>query len=78
MSSLSENFSMNFRRAREKAQISQKALANQLDISLSYVSMLERGKRNPPLETIEQVAKALKIDPIDLLKAPKGRQAKAA
>jgi transcriptional regulator with XRE-family HTH domain len=60
-------FASNVRRIRTKKQLSQKALADKVGISVSYVSMLERGQRSPPLETIEKVAKALSVPPASLL-----------
>ena len=55
------------RRLRAKKKLSQKALADKVGISVSYVSMLERGQRSPPLETIERMAKALGVTPAALL-----------
>lgn len=60
-------FAGNVRRLRAKKHLSQKALADKVGISVSYVSMLERGQRSPPLETIEKVAKALAVAPAALL-----------
>ena len=60
-------FADNIHRIRLKKQLSQKALARRVGISVSYVSMLERGQRSPPLETIEKVAKALGVTPASLL-----------
>ena len=60
-------FASNVRRLREKKKLSQKALADKVGISVSYVSMLERGQRSPPLETIEKMAKALGVPPAALL-----------
>jgi transcriptional regulator with XRE-family HTH domain len=60
-------FAGNVRRLRAKKRLSQKALADKVGISVSYVSMLERGQRSPPLETIEKVAKALSVPPASLL-----------
>jgi transcriptional regulator with XRE-family HTH domain len=60
-------FASNVRRIRSKKKLSQKALADKVGISVSYVSMLERGQRSPPLETIEKVAKALSVPPATLL-----------
>jgi transcriptional regulator with XRE-family HTH domain len=60
-------FAGNVRRLRAKKKISQKALADKVGISVSYVSMLERGQRSPPLETIEKMAKALGVPPAALL-----------
>jgi len=60
-------FASNVRRLRGKKKLSQKALADKVGISVSYVSMLERGQRSPPLETIEKMAKALGVTPSALL-----------
>ena len=60
-------FAANVRRLRSKKKLSQKALADKVGISVSYVSMLERGQRSPPLETIEKMAKALGVTPAALL-----------
>ena len=60
-------FAGNVRRLRAKKKLSQKALADKVGISVSYVSMLERGQRSPPLETVEKMAKALGVPPASLL-----------
>ena len=60
-------FAGNVRRLRSKKKLSQKALADKVGISVSYVSMLERGQRSPPLETIEKMAKALGVPAASLL-----------
>jgi transcriptional regulator with XRE-family HTH domain len=52
---------------RSKKGISQRSLADNIGISVSYVPMLERGQRSPPLETIEKMARALKVSPAVLL-----------
>jgi transcriptional regulator with XRE-family HTH domain len=61
------HFARNVRRLRSKKGLSQKALAEAIGISVSYVSMLERGERSPPLETIEKMARALRVPPATLL-----------
>jgi transcriptional regulator with XRE-family HTH domain len=60
-------FAENVHRLRLKNKLSQKDLAKRVGISVSYVSMLERGHRSPPLETIEKLAKALGVAPTKLL-----------
>ena len=60
-------FAGNVRKLRGKKNLSQKTLADKVGISVSYVSMLERGQRSPPLETIERMAKALSVTPASLL-----------
>jgi transcriptional regulator with XRE-family HTH domain len=60
-------FAENVHRLRLKNKLSQKELAKRVGISVSYVSMLERGHRSPPLETVEKLAKALAVPPTKLL-----------
>ncbi len=60
-------FAENVHRLRMKNKLSQKELAKRVGISVSYVSMLERGHRSPPLETVEKLAKALSVPPTRLL-----------
>lgn len=67
--SLAENFAKNFTRARTRKGWSQEQLAQESHLSVSYISMLQRGIRTPPLNTVEQIAGALGVRPIDLLKA---------
>ena len=64
---LSARFAGKVRRLRSEKGLSQKALAQNVGLSVAYVSMLERGLRSPPLETIEKMARALKVTPVSLL-----------
>jgi transcriptional regulator with XRE-family HTH domain len=64
---LVNRFAGNVRKLRGKKKLSQKTLADKIGISVSYVSMLERGQRSPPLDMLEKVAKALGVTPISLL-----------
>lgn len=67
--SLAAIFSRNLKRTRLKRQLSQEACAAKAGICTSYQSMLERGQRSPPLDTLEAIAKALDVRPADLLRA---------
>ena len=58
---LQTRFATNVLILRKKRNLSQKDLADRMGVSNSYVSMLERGQRSPPLETIELIAKALGV-----------------
>jgi transcriptional regulator with XRE-family HTH domain len=46
---------------------SQEELADQADLHRTYVSGIERQVRNPTIEIVERLAKALKVRPGDLL-----------
>jgi transcriptional regulator with XRE-family HTH domain len=67
MPSLKENFAVNLKNQRVRRKLSQEALAAKAGISVSYQSMLERGQRTPPLDTLEQLARALSVPPVSLL-----------
>lgn len=63
---LADIVSRNIQLVRKQQKLSQEALAKKARISVSYVSMLERGTRVPPLDTLEVLAKALGVAPIYL------------
>ena len=52
--------------ARSKRKLSQAALAKRAGISVSYLSLLERGRRDPPLSTLQRIAAALGM-PVEIL-----------
>lgn len=53
-------FGENLRKARKANGITQEFLAGLCDFDPTYISLLERGKRNPTLTTIALLAKNLK------------------
>ena len=55
------------REIRKRHGLSQEALAAKAGLSVSYISMLERGQRTPPLDTLESLAKALSVSATSLL-----------
>lgn len=52
---------------RQKRGMSQEALAFDSDLHRTYVSAVERGIRNPTIETLGKLAKALAVRPVLLL-----------
>jgi transcriptional regulator with XRE-family HTH domain len=67
MATLADKFAANLKQERMRRRLSQESLAHKARLSVSYVSMLERGQRSPPLDTIESLAKALAVSPTHLL-----------
>jgi len=61
------NFGKRLREARLKKKMSQGDIAKKLGVHRSYISGLEHGKRNPSLLTINKMAKAIGIEPKELL-----------
>lgn len=52
--------------ARKAAGMTQAELAQKLDIPFQSISQWERDIRKPKKETLENIAKALKVDPLEL------------
>ncbi len=60
-------FGKQLRELRESNNLSQEALANAAEISISQISRLERGLLNPTLSTIIQLSSALEVPIEELL-----------
>jgi len=54
-------FAVNLRRHRDRAGLSQEALADLCDLHRTEISLLERCKRSPRLETIVILARGLQL-----------------
>ncbi|HTA15057.1 MAG TPA: helix-turn-helix transcriptional regulator [Solirubrobacteraceae bacterium] len=68
MESVREQFAANLRRHRTRVGLSQEALADVCDLHRTEISLLERCKRSPRLETIVILARGLELSsPADLL-----------
>jgi len=69
MTKIRKTFARNLKKIRLENGQTQEGLAEKLGISVRYIQLLE-GKNTPnvKLDTIETLAKALKILPTDLLK----------
>ncbi|HXP29091.1 MAG TPA: helix-turn-helix transcriptional regulator [Solirubrobacteraceae bacterium] len=59
MPSTREQFAENLKRQRDRAGLSQEALADICDLHRTEISLLERSKRSPRLETIVILSKGL-------------------
>ena len=56
----------NIKRIRQEKGISQERLSIFCDTSASYIGLMETYKNIPKLSTIERIAEALNVEPIDL------------
>lgn len=61
------------REIRTKNKISQEKLAEYCDLDRTYISLLERGLRQPTLTTIFRLAEALEISPSELISLTESR-----
>jgi transcriptional regulator with XRE-family HTH domain len=60
-------FGIAIRKRRNELTISQEDLAERAGLHRTYISDLERGKRNVSLENLEKLAKALNLSISDLM-----------
>jgi transcriptional regulator with XRE-family HTH domain len=57
----------NFARIRREKGLTQEQMEELSGFSQQYISGLERGRRNPTVVTLYELAKALGVTPLDLL-----------
>lgn len=58
----------NCARLRMKRGLTQEQLAERSGFSQQYISDLERGKRNPTIVTLYEIAQALDVSHLDMVK----------
>ena len=58
----------NLRKHRASLGLSQDEFAERCQLHRTYIGAIERGERNLTLATLDRVAEALKVHPLDLLK----------
>ena len=63
----------NVRQQREALGASQEEIAFRAGMNRAYLSDVERGARNPTVRVVGRLAKALGVDPSELLRAGKDR-----
>ena len=74
---LREVFATNVRRLRHARGLSQDALAYEAKVSRSYLSQIEKGAFFASLRIVARLAKALDIEPAELLRTPQKRPRQA-
>jgi transcriptional regulator with XRE-family HTH domain len=67
VATLQQKFGLTVRRRREKAGLSQEALADEAGLHRTYISLLERGKRMPSILVVQKLAKALETTMVSLI-----------
>ena len=61
--SAQKKFGKNVQRYRKEAGLTQEKLGELTGLDRGYISGIERGVRNPAIQNIEKIAKALKAKP---------------
>jgi transcriptional regulator with XRE-family HTH domain len=68
MKSLEEKFGEMLRKLRVERGFSQAALADECGLDRTYISLLERGLRQPTLTTLFKLTKVLKVSASGLVR----------
>lgn len=69
LAALKKRVGSRIRRRRDEFGMSQEALAFEAEMTASYLSQIEGGKRNPSLQALHRLSCALRLDVEELLKA---------
>jgi transcriptional regulator with XRE-family HTH domain len=59
------------RRLRQEKSVSQEELAHRAQVNRNYVGMVEREEYSVSVDTLEKLATALGVDPIEFLRTDK-------
>jgi transcriptional regulator with XRE-family HTH domain len=62
-----ERVALNLQRLRREKGLSQEELADRAQIHQTYLSGVERGRRNPTITVLQRIAEALDADIADLV-----------
>ena len=68
MQDIKKRFGKNVRRLRKELGLTQEKVAELAGLHFTYISSIERGERNVSIENVERIARALRIEPQQLLK----------
>jgi transcriptional regulator with XRE-family HTH domain len=66
MKNLSQSIGDTIKLCRDRRKMNQRDLASRAGLSVSYLSLIEQGKRTPNLEVLEDIAAGLDL-PLNLL-----------
>jgi transcriptional regulator with XRE-family HTH domain len=66
VATLRQKFGRRLREIRGRRRMTQEQFAETLDISVDFLSLIERGRNAPSFETLEKIAKRLRLSVADL------------
>ena len=61
MVNINKELGKKIREIRKKKELTQEDLAYKAGLDYSYINQIENGKRNPSMEAVEKIAKALGV-----------------
>jgi len=65
---VSKKLGWKIRKIREKKGLSQEKLALDAGLNRAYIGYIERGERNPSIQTVAKIARVLKVPLYELFK----------
>jgi transcriptional regulator with XRE-family HTH domain len=65
--SLIRQFGLEIKRRRTEMGITQEEFADRSGLHRTYISGIERGGRNPTIDIVFEIARALACDPADIM-----------
>jgi transcriptional regulator with XRE-family HTH domain len=71
---LTEVMATNVRRARHAGKMTQEELADRAGLSARYLGSIERAEVSATITVLERLAKALDVDPSELIARSKSRR----
>ena len=66
MATLRQKFGRRLKEIRIERRMTQEKFAELLDVSVDFLSLIERGKNAPSFETLDKIAKRLRMSVADL------------
>lgn len=66
MATLKQKFGRRLREIRAQRRMTQEQFAETLDVSVDFLSLIERGRNAPSFETLDKIAKRLRMSVADL------------
>lgn len=63
-----ERIGLNVQRLRRQRELTQEELAHRAELHQTYLSGVERGKRNPSVLVLARIARALSVDIEELVR----------
>jgi transcriptional regulator with XRE-family HTH domain len=70
---LTEAMAANVRRARRASNMTQEELADRAGLSVRHLGSIERAAVSASVAVLEQLARALQVDPCELIRLPPRR-----
>lgn len=66
MGALNKQFGLRVQQLRKASKLTQQQLGDRISMDGKVVGEIERGERNPTLDTIERLMKGLRVEPYEL------------